>query len=95
MSFGEEYGINYSLPEFSHTNLTNDNLYAERIFREKVIEFLTEDRPLLYKSQTEGNVVVKLMNIQLTPNKTLGRMIYDFSCTCYEAQDLQSYIRES
>lgn len=94
ISFGEEYKIDFTLPEFPHTNLTTDNLYAERIFREKVIEFLTKDRPLLYKSQTEGNIVVKLMNIQLTPNKTLGRMIYDFSCTCYEVQDLQSYVKE-
>ena len=75
-----------------HLNLTTDNLYNERIFREKIMEFLLENRPLLYKSQTEGNIVVKLMNISLTPNKTLGRMIYDFSCTCYEVQDLQSYL---
>ena len=94
VSFGEEYGIDFTLPEIPHTNLTTDNLYAERVFREKVVEFLTKDRPLLYKSPTEGNIVVKLMNIQLTPNKTLGRMIYDFSCTCYEVQDLQSYIKE-
>ena len=94
VSFGKECGIDFSLPETPHTNLTTDNLYAERIFREKVIDFLTKDRPLLYKSQTEGNIVVKLMNIQLTPNKTLGRMIYDFSCTCYEVQDLQSYMKE-
>lgn len=94
VSFGKEYGIDFSLPEMPHKNLTTDNLYAERIFREKVIDFLTKDRPLLYKSQTEGNIVVKLMNIQLTPNKTLGRMIYDFSCTCYEVQDLQSYMKE-
>ena len=94
VSFGKDYGIDFSLPETPHTNLTTDNLYAERIFREKVIDFLTKDRSLLYKSQTEGNVVVKLMNIQLTPNKTLGRMIYDFSCTCYEVQDLQSYMKE-
>ena len=94
VSFGEEYGIDFTLPEIPHTNLTTDNLYAERVFREKVVEFLTKDRLLLYKSPTEGNIVVKLMNIQLTPNKTLGRMIYDFSCTCYEAQGLQSYIKE-
>ena len=94
VSFGKDQGIDFSLPEMLHTNLTTDNLYTERIFREKVVEFLTKDRPLLYKSQTEGNIVVKLMNIQFIPNKTLGRMIYDFSCTCYEVQDLQSYIKE-
>lgn len=91
--FENEFGLDFTVQN-PHLNLTGDNLYLERIFREKVVKFLTEDRPLLYKSQTEGNVVVKLMNIQLTPNKTLGRMIYDFSCTCYEVQDLQSYLND-
>ena len=46
----------------------------------------------MYKSPTEGNIVVKLMNVSLTPNQQLGRMIYDFTCTAYEVQDLQSYL---
>ena len=79
------------LPSLS---LTAQNIYAERVFREKVLEFLLENRPLLFKSPTEGDIVVKLMNISLTPNQQLGRMIYDFSCTCYETQSLESYLLE-
>jgi hypothetical protein len=36
---------------------------------------------------TEGNMVVMLMNIQLTPNAQLGRRTYNFSATVYEVAD--------
>ena len=32
-------------------------------------------------------MLVKLMDIQLTPNENLGRLIYSFSCTAYEVAE--------
>lgn len=69
------------------TNLTGDNIFIERKFREKVEEFLNDFTYKLYKSPTEGNIVVGLMNISMTPNATLGRIIFDFSATAYEIMD--------
>lgn len=66
------------------TNLTYDNIFVERMFREKAEEFLNNYDYKLYKSPTEGNIVVVLMNVSLTPNATVGRMIFDFSATAYE-----------
>jgi len=60
----------------------NDSVY-ERDFRQKVIKFLYENKVKLYKSTTEGNMLVKLMNISFTPNNTLSRHIYSFTCTAY------------
>lgn len=60
-----------------------DYIY-ERQFRNKVIDFLYENNVKLYRSLTEGNILVKLMDISFTPNQTLGRLIYSFSCTAYE-----------
>ena len=60
----------------------------ERDFREKVLDFLYENKVKLFRSPTEGNILVKLMGISCSPNVTLGRMIYDFSCTAYEVADL-------
>jgi len=37
----------------------------------------------LFRSATEGNILVKLMDISFTPNITLHRHIYSFSCTAY------------
>ena len=56
----------------------------ERIFREKVMEFLIDDKPKLFKSTTEGNVLVRLTNINFSPNQSLSRMIYSFSATATE-----------
>jgi len=41
----------------------------------------------LLRTLTEGNVLVKLMNISLTPQTTLGRMIYSFSAEAYEVAE--------
>ena len=61
----------------------NDYTY-ERDFREKVEEFLYSNDVKLFRSPTEGNALVKLMNVSFTPNQTLGRMLYSFTCTAYE-----------
>ena len=71
---------------FNH-DLTENNVYIERRFREKVEEFLNNFDYKLYKSPTEGNFVVVLTNVSLTPNTTLGRMIFDFSATAYEVME--------
>ena len=70
------------------TNLTNYNITIERIFKNKVLEFLTNGKPKLFKSATEGNAIVRLMNTSLTPNDQLGRMLHTFNCTAYEVDDL-------
>lgn len=69
------------------TNLTQENIYVERIFREKVEEFLNDGTPKLFRSPTEGNHIVSLMNISMTPNQQLGRMISEFSSTAYEVME--------
>lgn len=69
------------------TNLTYDNMYIERKFREKVLDFLNDGRYKLFKSPTEGNIIIGLMNVQATPNQQLGRMIYSFTSTAYEVLD--------
>lgn len=61
----------------------NDWTY-EREFREKVMDFLYANKVRLFRSATEGNILVKIMDINLTPNSTLGRRIYSFTATAYE-----------
>ena len=67
-------------------NNKNDynNEILEREFRNKVENFLQDGKPKLFKSPTEGVMVVRLMDINFTPNQQLGRMIYDFSCNVIE-----------
>jgi hypothetical protein len=48
---------------------------------------LTDGKPKLFRSATEGNYIVRLLNVSLTPKKELGRMIHEFTCTAYEIAD--------
>lgn len=64
----------------------NDIIY-EKEFREKVMNFLNANNIKLFRSPTEGNILVKLMNITFSPNTTLGRYIYSFSCQAYEVDE--------
>ena len=56
----------------------------ERMFRDSLHELLLDGRPKLFKSETEGLILVYLSNVSLTPNNVLGRMLYDFSMTATE-----------
>ena len=56
----------------------------EKRMRDFAMEFLTNGQPKLFRSFEEGNMIVYLSNISFTPNKTLSRHVYDFSCTVTE-----------
>ena len=78
------------------TSLTLDTLTAEREFRVEVLDWLNNGQVKLFRSPTEGNYVVRLMNISLSPNDTLGRMIYSFNANAYEVDksDTNSLIKK-
>ena len=77
---------NFNKDKYRRINDFNDWTY-EREFREKVMDFLYADEVRLFRSATEGNILVKIMDINLTPNSTLGRRIYSFTATAYEVDD--------
>ena len=69
------------------TNLSAENIYNERQFKLEVLEWLNNGEAKIFRSPTEGNYIVRLMNVSLTPNDTLGRMLHTFQCTAYEIAD--------
>lgn len=71
-------GMNYS------TNLNSKNVALERQFKLEVLDWLNNGKPKLFRSPTEGNYLVRLLNVSLSPVDTLGRMLHSFSCTAYE-----------
>lgn len=70
-----------------HDTYLHDNWYWEREFREQAVAWLNNGEPKLFRSMTEGNMIVMLTDISLTPNRTLGRRLYQFSATMYEIAD--------
>ena len=84
------YKYNTVVDAYNQTQEFNSlqyNYTYERDFREKVMEFLYENNVKLFRSGTEGNILVRLMDINLTPNATLGRMIYTFTATANEIDE--------
>ena len=71
----------------SGTKLTSDNFYRERQFKMAALEWLTDGLPKLFRSPSEGNYIVRLMNASLTPNEQVGRMLHTFNTTAYEIAD--------
>lgn len=67
------------------TELIDYNFSAERKFKLSVLEWLNNGKIKLFRSPTEGNYVVRLMNTSLSPNDSLSRLIHTFSSTGYEA----------
>lgn len=68
-------------------DLAQDNFYIERKFRECVERFLNNGKPKLFKSPSEGNKIVSLLNVSFSPEQRLGRMIYSFTSTGYEVAE--------
>lgn len=64
----------------------NDFVY-EKFFRDKVIEFLYDGEIKLFRSPTEGNLLIRLTDISFSPNASLGRMIWSFSATANEIDE--------
>lgn len=86
-------------------NFFNDSTY-EKDFRKRVLQFLYNNDIKLFRSRSEGNMLVKLMNITLNPK--LQGHIYTFNCTVqqidedsydnyikYNIQDLGQYTIEN
>lgn len=78
-----------STPSFGEVNgmgtwLTGENYKREREFKLEVMEWLNNGKPKLFRSPAEGNYIVRLMNISLSPNDTLGRMLHTFTCSATE-----------
>lgn len=94
-AFGANYMVrNDSLPdntdnflERQHDTYPHENWYWERTFRDEVIAWLNDGEPKLFRSMPEGNMIVMVTDVNLTPNQNIGRMLYNFTATLYEVGD--------
>lgn len=94
LGFYEEHACRTETPHSTElssivrgTQVDTHNIAAERKFKLKVLDWLTDGKPKVFRSPGEGNYIVRLMNSSLTPNDTLSRMIHTFSSTAYEMAD--------
>ena len=59
----------------------------EREFRERVINYLTSDKAFLLRTMTEGVILIKLMNVNITPNQSLNNYICTFTADAIEIDE--------
>ena len=86
----KEYGTSYDLYtnyESEHSISNYLNPIYERFFREAIYSFLYTEDIKLFKSPTEGNILVKLVDISFEPIASLGRVLYSFSATAIEIDE--------
>lgn len=69
------------------SNLIGENIASEREFKLAVLEWLNNGEPKIFRSPSEGNYIVRLLNVSMTPNDTVGRMLHTFTATAYEIAD--------
>ena len=76
-------------------NIVQYDYIYEKDFRDMVLNFLYDGEVKLFKSPTEGNVIVRLTDINCTPNQSLDRMLYSFSSTAHEMAEatMENYLR--
>ena len=79
--------INLDNLKLKSQNLTSLNVSLERNFKLEVLDWLTNGKPKLFRSPTEGNFIIRLMNTSLSPEEKLGRMLHQFNATAYEIAD--------
>lgn len=74
--------------------ITQYDYIYEKDFREKVLEFLQDGEVKLFKSPTEGNIIIRLTEVNCTPNQSLDRLIYSFSAIASEmdAPTMENYL---
>jgi hypothetical protein len=70
--------------DVSSNDLTSENIIAERVFKLSVLDWLNDGKPKLFRSPSEGNYIVRLMNVSMSPQTALGRMLHSFTATAYE-----------
>lgn len=71
------------------------NPIYEKMFRDIICNFLYDNTPKLFKSSTEGNILIKLMDINFEPMVSLGRILYSFTATAVEIDEptLENFLK--
>ena len=80
--------IKYNTEDMKDWPITDANDFVyEKLFRDKVIDFLCDGKVKLFRSPSEGNFLIRLTDISFAPNETLGRMIWSFSATATQIDE--------
>lgn len=84
----EDQTFRVSTPAPAYTNKTSaEKIAEERRWKIEIEQWLRNGQPKIFRSPAEGNYIIRLMNVSLSPNDTLGRVYHSFSATGYEVME--------
>ena len=86
----EAFGGAFSAYNWEERDYNKRVTFYEQRFKDAAMRFLTDGKPKLFKSPTEGMMIVYLSGVSFTPNKQLDRRIVDFSATVTEFAELNN-----
>lgn len=84
-----KYGDEAALNKKADISLLDESMVMQRIWRQKILEWLKDGKPKILKSEAEGNILVRVTNVTVTPVQSLYGLIADFSCTMTEIGDVK------
>lgn len=70
-----------------------DQYYSERQFKNLVYDWLNNGNIKTLRTPTEGNFVVRLSNISLSPFNGVNGLLHSFSATATEIEDFENFER--
>lgn len=70
-----------------NTQLNAENFAMERDFKLEALDWLTNGKPKLFRSPAEGNYIIRLTDVSLSPTDSLGRMLHSFNGMAYEVKE--------
>lgn len=82
-----EYDTESYIKQRLDKNYGTYDYQREKNFREKVLAFFRDGEPKLFRSPTEGNLIIRITDVFALPETTLDRMIYSVSSQAYEIAD--------
>ena len=84
IKYGDEAKLNCK------NDLERENsMVVQRIWRNKILEWMKDGKPKILKSEAEGNILVSISNVQVTPIVTLYGLVAEFTCTMTEIGNIR------
>lgn len=69
------------------TDIIDENIFFERKFKMSVLDWLNNGEVKLFRSPAEGNYLVRLSGVSLSPTDSVSRMLHTFTATADEIDD--------
>jgi hypothetical protein len=59
--------LNRNVSKLYNDEISDNTIFLERKFREQVMKWLSDGRPKLFRSETEGNMIVMVSGVSFSP----------------------------